>query len=264
MKYLPLMGEFFALLILAIVFIRYYGYEWHVVFTAKRKAYLYCLTAAAASIVLNILSVVCTPVRGVPLWLAITLNSGYFLTVTSACSLFALFLFQLTLEHVYEAHCLKRAKTAVAGLTAACFLLIFLNLFTGVLFRFDDAGHYCRGPLNRLVFLLPLAELVLLGICYCRNRSSVSSSVTNVIRSLPPIVLFFTLLQIFVRNCISTACSAPPWAWSCSSASRHTPVTGTASPASAAATTSSPSCPSASRAASPSRSSWCPSCPSPT
>ena len=31
-----LMGEYFALLLLTIIFLRYYGYEWHVAFTAKR------------------------------------------------------------------------------------------------------------------------------------------------------------------------------------------------------------------------------------
>ena len=52
-----LMGEYFALLLLTIIFLRYYGYEWHVAFTAKRKLFLLCLVSAAAFIVLNIVTV---------------------------------------------------------------------------------------------------------------------------------------------------------------------------------------------------------------
>ena len=44
-----LMGEFFSLVIMAIILIRYYGYEWHVAFTAKRKLFLYCLLGSTAS-----------------------------------------------------------------------------------------------------------------------------------------------------------------------------------------------------------------------
>ena len=193
-----LMGEYFALLLLAIIFLRYYGYERHVVFTAKRKLYLLCLMSAAASTVFNIITVSAASKPGcIPLWLSMLLNSGYFLFTILACSLFALFLFRLTLEHVYEEHCMRRANVALAGLTAVFVLLIVVNLFTGILFYFDDAGRYCQGPLNRCVFLLPVTELVLLGACYVRNRASVSAPMIYVIRSLPPIVLSLTLLQLF-------------------------------------------------------------------
>ena len=53
-----LMGEFFSLLILVIILIRYYGYEWHVAFTAKRKLFLYCLVASTTSILMNIITVI--------------------------------------------------------------------------------------------------------------------------------------------------------------------------------------------------------------
>ena len=192
------MGEYFALLLLTIIFLRYYGYEWHVAFTGKRKLFLLCLVSAAAFIVLNIVTVsAASKPRCIPLWLSMLLNSGYFLFTILACSLFAWFLFQLTLEHVYEEHCMHQAKAALTVLTAIFISLIVVNLFTGILFYFDDSGQYCRGPLNRCVFLLPVTELVLLGVCYVRNRASVSAPMIYVIRSLPPIVLILTLLQIF-------------------------------------------------------------------
>lgn len=193
-----LMGEFFSLMILAIILIRYYGYEWHVAFTAKRKLFLYCLTASAAFTLLNIITVFLNDRPGsIPLWLGKFLNSSYFAVTIATCSLYALFLFRLTLEHVYDQRCIKRATAAISGLTAVYLLLVVLNLFTGILFYYDAAGRYCRGPLNRAVFLLPIVELVLLGLCYFRNRGSVSTRVIYVLRSLPPIVLILSLLQVF-------------------------------------------------------------------
>lgn len=193
-----LMGEFFSLLILVIILIRYYGYEWHVAFTAKRKLFLYCLVASTTSILMNIITVILNARPGcAPLWVGILLNTAYFACTIATCSLFALFLFRLTLEHVYDQHCLKRAALVINCLTACYLILIVVNLFSGLLFYYDEAEKYRRGPLNRSVFLLPVIELILLIACYFRNRGSVSARVIYVIRSLPPIVLMLTLLQAF-------------------------------------------------------------------
>ena len=95
-----LMGEYLSLLILGIIFVRYYCYEGRVVFSLKKKIFLGCLLSATASILLNILTVVTISNPGcIPLWLGMLLNSGYFVVVGGACSLFALFMFLLTLEN---------------------------------------------------------------------------------------------------------------------------------------------------------------------
>ena len=130
-----LMGEFFSLMILAIILIRYYGYEWHVAFTAKRKLFLYCLTASSAFTLLNIITVFLNGRPGsIPLWVGTFLNSSYFAVTIATCSLYALFLFRLTLEHVYDQRCMKKATAAISGLTAVYLALVVLNLFTGILF----------------------------------------------------------------------------------------------------------------------------------
>lgn len=192
-----LLSEYFSLVILTIIFTRCYGYERHVALNARRKLFLYCLLAAIGSIVLNIITVFTISSPGcIPLWLAILLNSGYFFLTLATCSLFAWFLFSLTLEHVYDKHCMQRAKVILTTIIVISFLVVALNLFTGILFYFDEAGEYQRGPLNRAVYFFPLAELFLLFICYRKNRSSVSNSMVYVIRSLPPIVLSLCLAQV--------------------------------------------------------------------
>ncbi|SFP08132.1 EAL domain, c-di-GMP-specific phosphodiesterase class I (or its enzymatically inactive variant) [Oscillibacter sp. PC13] len=193
-----LIAEFFSLLIITIIFLRYYGYERHVAFTENRKLFLLCLVSSFISILLDICGVFTTTYPScVPLWLNLLINSSYFLAMVFTCSLFAYFIFRLILEHVYDKHCLHQAVRTLACLTAVYTLFVLVNLFTGVLFFFDENGLYCRGPLNQLGFALPVIELGLLTACYLRNRASVSKPVIAVMQSLPPIVLVVVLFQVF-------------------------------------------------------------------
>ena len=98
-----MMPEMFSLLIIVIIFIRYYCYEWKVAFTPRRQLFLACLVCSGSSIILNSLCVwmLAQPGR-FPTWLNLALNTAYFLLSISMCSLFALLLFILLLEHVYD------------------------------------------------------------------------------------------------------------------------------------------------------------------
>ena len=51
---------------------------------------------------------------------AARLNTAYFLLSVSMCSLFALLLFALLLEHVYDPHCMQRARIVVGARMATC------------------------------------------------------------------------------------------------------------------------------------------------
>ena len=193
-----LMGEYLSLLILGIIFVRYYCCEGKVIFSLKKKVFLYCLLSAAVSIFLDILTVITISSPGnIPLWLGMLLNSGYFVVVGGSCSLFALFMFLLTLEHVYDRHCIQLAYKVLLVLYLLYLLAVAANLFNGCLFYFDAAEQYQRGPLNRIVFLLPVLQLVFLGWCYFRNRSSVGNSMVYVMWTMPPVVLLLCLSQVF-------------------------------------------------------------------
>ena len=189
-----LMGEYLALLVLAIIFIRYYCCEVRVAFTFKKKLFLGCLVMSAGSILLNIVSLA---VSSVPLWLGTLINSGYFVFTGAACSLFAFVFFHLTLEHVYDQHCMKMATTVLVVLFTIYLTLVILNLFNGILFYYNVQGEYQRGPLNRIVYLLPLIQLIFLGICYIRNHKSIGASMVYFMMSMPPVVLLLCLFQVF-------------------------------------------------------------------
>ena len=65
-----------------------------------------------------------------------------------------------------------------------------------MIFSFDQAGNYFRGPLNAAGFLAPMVEIVLLLLCYVRNRKSVGRAMVRIMWTVPPIVLLLVLYQV--------------------------------------------------------------------
>lgn len=193
-----LIAEYFALMILVILFLRYYCLERKVAYTRRRKYYLLCLSISACSIVINALCVYTIAHSDiVPLWVNLLLNSLYFWVSVLMCSLLAFYLFIQLLEHVYDKHCLKRAFWAVTSLTAAYTVIVVWNLVSGVLFYFDRQGNYHRGILNSSGYMIMMIEIVLLFLCYIRNYRSVSRPMRDILMSLPPVALLLVIFQLF-------------------------------------------------------------------
>lgn len=193
-----LVAEFFAFIILAILFLRYYCWERKVAYTTKRKYYLICLSVSACSILINALCVhTIAHADKVPMWINLLLNSLYFWLSVMMCSLLAFYLFIQLLEHVYDKHCLRRAFISVALLTAVFTVLVVWNLNSGILFYFDSNGNYQRGILNAAGYGIMVIEMILLIICYIRNYHSVSRPMGDIILSLPPMAFLLVLFQLF-------------------------------------------------------------------
>ncbi len=196
MLHWTLLGEFYALLILGVLFIRYYIYEKETAYTARRKNFVYCLTMSMLLICLNILCVYTldNPDR-VPRRVNILLNTAYFLWAICVSSQFAYMFFDTMLEHVYDKHCLRRATIVLISILVLAVGLLVWNLFSGILFRIDEIGIYHRGPLNRAYYGLLLLQMVFLCICYVRNRSCINDRMVYVMRSAPPLVIILCILQ---------------------------------------------------------------------
>lgn len=191
-----LSAEFLALIL--IVTLMFYFHEKGLADTARRRMFRLCLWLSAGSILLNMVCVFTIErAARLPLWVNLVLNSAYFLVVVLTCSVMALYLFSLILEHVYDKHCLTQAFACVSALTGTYFLAVVWNFWSGVLFSFDAAGRYLRGPLNGLGYGVMAAELVLLGVCYFRNRPSVNRSMKSIMHALPPIAILLTAFQFF-------------------------------------------------------------------
>ncbi len=196
-----LFGEFYSMLVLFILYIRYHWYERDVAKSDRWTLYRRCLQLSMASIVVNVLSVlVLDHPQAVPVWANLLVNNLYFLVTIGLCSLYAYLLFDAVLEHVYDKHCLRRARFALGLITGGSVALLAINLFTGLVFSIDAGGLYHRGPLNAIYYFLPVVEVVLLLVCYIRNRSSVGDRMRYVLRTLPPAILLLFVLQFTYPN----------------------------------------------------------------
>ncbi len=130
-----------------------------------------------------------------PLWLNVLVNSLYFLINIITTSCIAHYLFMKILEHTHRRNCRRNAYVGLGVILVVYLIVIILNVQTGVLFYFDEQGNYCRGPLNALGYVLTLVQMVLVLICYFRNRESTSRPMRRALINVFPVIPVCIVLQ---------------------------------------------------------------------
>ena len=190
-----LLSEYFALILIVVIMLFFYDSKQ--VHSARRRLFWSCLLLSVASILLNIASVhTIENIGRVSVEVNMALNSAYFLVSVLMSTAITYYIFQRLLEFVYDKRCLQRARLALWLVLVVYTGLILWNLYSGVIFYFDQAGNYCRGPLNAAGFLAPVLEVGLVLICYFRNRKSVSRAMVRIMWTVPPIVVLLVLYQV--------------------------------------------------------------------
>ncbi|MDO4274383.1 MAG: bifunctional diguanylate cyclase/phosphodiesterase [Eubacteriales bacterium] len=195
---MELITEYLALVI--IVILTMFFYEKKSIPASWFSLYRWCLALPALSILVDIICVVLMDVEEVPHWLNMLLNSSYFLLSVLTCSVMALFLFGKILEHVYDKHCMDRAKNVVMILTGIFLIILVTNFYTKWLFWFDQQGHYHRGILNHAGYYVMLAEGFFILLCYHKNRSSVGNMVSRALKMTVGVTFFLAVIQMMFPN----------------------------------------------------------------
>lgn len=187
-------------LIIHIILILYY-HERRLVSNSRRKIYQVCLWISVLTILLNIVCVhMVTQPAVVSHGVNMLLNSLYFILCVLTCSVMAVYMFALTLEHVYDKRCLRITGRIVLILNIIFWGIVIWNLRSGVLFYFDENQIYIRGPLNRIGYLVMAIEMLMLVLCYMRNRRSVSRPVVRLIRTMPVIAAICIVFQHIYKD----------------------------------------------------------------
>lgn len=187
--------EVFCLILVVVLILNHYDRHWYA--TPTTRLYHTCLWLSVATITLNILCVFTIgQSQYVPRWVNLLLNSAYFLLVVGLSTVIGYYLLLLILEHVYRRTCLRRAALMQLGLFLLYGWLLLYNAFSGILFSIDEVGRYCRGPLINAGYGVMALQLMLVLLCYLRNRSSISPPMRRVLRILPPTVLLLTAYQL--------------------------------------------------------------------
>ena len=190
-----LLSEYFALMLIVVIML--FFLDKRQVHTYRRKLYWACLLLSAASIVLNIASVFAIGAVGsIPVWAATLLNSAYFVVSILMCVTIGYYILERILEYVFSKKCLRRGRICLLTLLGVNLALVFLNFFTGILFRIDADGQYIRGPLNAIGFATPFLEVILVVLCYVRNRRCAGRAIVRIMWSVPAIVVLLVAYQV--------------------------------------------------------------------
>ena len=164
-----LIGDYFSLLMISILCLFYFGNKYYS--TTAGKYFAWCLILTGMTALTDIFAVAMMNVPTTPPAVNLALNSLYFLINILTTSFFALVLFAKILEHVHDDFCMKRAKFALTIVFAVYSLIVLLNIFTGWLFSFDEAGNYIRGPLNAAGYMITICQMGLVLMCFFRNQA---------------------------------------------------------------------------------------------
>ena len=189
-------GDYFALGLVIILCIFFFDSKTSILYLAKpSKIFIGCLITTALTAILDLITVQLQNLPHVPLWQEMLANTLFFVISIVSTTVIALYLFTRILEHTHARHCMVNACIGLAVLFAIYIIFVIANFWTGWLFYIDAAGNYCRGPLNVLGYLITLAQLVLVGICYFRNMQNASQPMRRVLMQLFPIIPLCIFIQ---------------------------------------------------------------------
>ena len=189
-------GDYFALGLVIILCVFFFDTKNSLRFMATpSKLFVCCLITTALTAITDLATGQLLEMRDVPLWQNMLVNSLYFVVNIISTSCIALYLFTRLLEHTYSRHCMRNACIGLGLLFSVYMGFVVANLWNGCLFYFDAQGNYCRGPMNALGYVITLLQLVLVGICYVRNRRSASRPMRRVLFQLFPLVPLCIVIQ---------------------------------------------------------------------
>ena len=182
-------GDYFALMMVTVLFLFFVDTKSgmrHM--TTASKLFVAALLMAAVTAVTDLYTGYLLEQTGVPLWLNMLVNTLYFVNALLTTTVLALYLFKKILEHTHERGCTRRAHIGLTAILVPYLILVGTNVHTKWLFYFLEDGTYCRGPLNGLGYIASALQLVLVFICFVRNRRTANKALTRVIVMISPVV----------------------------------------------------------------------------
>lgn len=189
-------GDFFAIGLVVTLLLFYVESKNKVLHMPKTSKLFVCgLWLTVLTAVIDLIAGYLLKKMGVPLWLNMLVNTLYFIVNIITTTQIAWYFFTKALEHTHEKHCLRNAKVGLTVLFGIYMVIVILNVWTGWLFSFDAAGVYCRGPLNFMGYAITIAQMVLVVICYFRNRTAISGVMRRLLLLLFPAIIFCIVLQ---------------------------------------------------------------------
>ena len=189
-------GDYFALGVVIILCMFFFDSKTSIRYmSSASKLFIACLVTTALTALNDLVSGQLLELPNVPLWQNMLVNTLYFVINIVTTSCLALYFFTRILEHTHERHCMRYACIALAILFTVYLCFVVANLWNGWLFYFDENGVYCRGPLNILGYLVTIAQMGLVVVCYFRNRQNASRPMRRVLVQTFPVIPLCIFIQ---------------------------------------------------------------------
>lgn len=189
-------GDYFALGLIIILFIFFFDSKTSIrSMSDASKLFICCLVSTALTAVTDLITGHFLLQEVVPLWQNLLVNTLYFVINIITTSFIALYLFTKILEHTHERHCMRRARIGLFLLFLFYMVFVISNLWNGCLFTFGPDHSYRRGPLNGLGYIITIAQLILVGICFLRNYRTASRPMRLVLMQFFPIIPLCIFIQ---------------------------------------------------------------------
>ena len=194
--------ELEAISLVIIVILALFHYDRHNRHSYRYHLFNICLLITACAIVSNIVScVMMVDISAYSHVLHMIINSIYFVSIHSCFSMIAAYVFTLLFAYMKEQRCYKIAMSFITASNVILTILVFVNIWTGCYFYFEN-NRYCRGPLNKLGFIVLGIEVCMLCMCYIRNRKYVTPYAKQLVQTLPVVVIVMLLIQVIFPNVI--------------------------------------------------------------
>ena len=189
-------GDYFALGLVIILCVFFFDSKVSFRYmSSASKLFVLCLITTALTALIDLIAGQLLGLPNVPLWQNMLVNTLYFVINIVTTSVVALYFFTRILEHTHERHCMRNACIGLISLFTIYIAFVLANLWTGWLFYFDADGLYCRGPLNALGYFVTLAQMMLVVICYFRNRQNASRPMRRVLMQTFPVIPLCIIIQ---------------------------------------------------------------------
>ena len=191
-------GDYFALAMILILFLFFIDTKSgmrHM--THASKLFVAALLMTAVTALTDLCTEYLLQQTNVPLWENMLVNTLYFINALVATTILALYLFEKIFEHTHVRHCILRAHIGLAVILVPYLGFVVANFFNKWLFYFLEDGTYCRGPLNDIGYIAAGLQLVLVLICFIRNRKTTSQTMKRVIVMISPVVPLCAIIHHF-------------------------------------------------------------------
>ena len=202
-------GDYFALALVGVVFLFFLDTKTSLRYmSAPSKLFIVNLAMTAVTTLTDLLTVYMLG-KGFPLWLNMVVNSTFFVVSVFTTTFMALYMFTRILEHTHEKCCMRRAHIGLAILLVGYLIVVAANIRTGWLFYFDENENYCRGPLNGLAYIIAAIQLIMVVICFLRNKKTAGNAMWRVLIMISPVIPLCVISNILapeiLMNCFVLA-----------------------------------------------------------